>query len=146
MIRLSDARPADAPALARILGDWVAETDWMPRLHSAEEDARFLGHLIATQTVRVAWRGDQPQGFLSRAGAEISALYVARAARGQGIGARLLAGAMAEPRLTLWTFQANAGARRFYRRHGFVEIEQTSGEGNEERLPDVRLEWQRTMA
>jgi hypothetical protein len=34
-------------------------------------------------------------------------------------------------------FQANAGARRFYLRHGFVEAGRTDGRGNEERAPDI---------
>jgi hypothetical protein len=41
----------------------------------------------------------------------------------------------------LWTFQVNGPARRFYERHGFVEVAQTDGSGNEEAEPDVRLEW-----
>ena len=40
----------------------------------------------------------------------------------------------------LWTFVANAPARRFYAREGFVEVRRTGGE-NEEGLPDVLLKW-----
>jgi GNAT superfamily N-acetyltransferase len=46
-----------------------------------------------------------------------------------------------EPRLVLWTFQANSAAIAFYLREGFVEIERTDGAGNEEGLPDVRMIW-----
>ena len=51
-----------------------------------------------------------------------------------------LAEAVAESILTvdLWTFQRNAGARRFYERNGFVAMEFTDGASNEEREPDVR--------
>jgi hypothetical protein len=35
---------------------------------------------------------------------------------------------------------ANAGARRFYERHGFSAIEFTDGSANEERCPDVLFE------
>jgi hypothetical protein len=42
--------------------------------------------------------------------------------------------------LRLWTFQANAGARRFYERHGFGATEFTAGD-NEEGAPDIRYEW-----
>jgi putative acetyltransferase len=45
-------------------------------------------------------------------------------------------------RLSLWTFQANEGARRFYAREGFAEVRMTEGD-NEEGLPDVLLEWVR---
>ena len=37
-------------------------------------------------------------------------------------------------------FQANSGARRFYERRGFVAVEFTDGESNEERCPDVLYE------
>ena len=42
---------------------------------------------------------------------------------------------------SLWTFQVNARARRFYERNGFVAVEFTEGSGNQERQPDVRYEW-----
>ena len=45
--------------------------------------------------------------------------------------------------LQLWTFQGNVKARAFYERRGFTAAEFTDGEGNEERLPDVRYEWRR---
>ena len=38
----------------------------------------------------------------------------------------------------------NEPARRFYRRHGFVEVGRTDGARNEEREPDVRLAWEPT--
>ena len=33
------------------------------------------------------------------------------------------------------------GARRFYARHGLVELERTDGSGNEEKAPDIRMAW-----
>ena len=139
---ISPATPDDAPALARILGDWLRETGWMPVLHTREEDEGFLRHLIATRTVRVL-RLPDPKGFLAREGGQIDALYLAPAARGQGWGRALLEEAKAaEPRLSLWTFAANAAARAFYAREGFAEVQATDGQDNEARLPDIRLEWQ----
>lgn len=139
---ISPATPDDAPALARILGDWLREAGWMPVLHTREEDEGFLRHLIATRTVRVL-RLPDPQGFLAREGGQIDALYLAPAARGQGWGRALLEEAKAaEPRLSLWTFAANAAARAFYAREGFAEVQATDGQDNEARLPDIRLEWQ----
>ncbi|GHD97675.1 hypothetical protein GCM10010339_00960 [Streptomyces alanosinicus] len=43
--------------------------------------------------------------------------------------------------LSLWTFQVNKPAHRFYERHGFTAVESTDGSGNEEREPDVRYVW-----
>jgi GNAT superfamily N-acetyltransferase len=67
-------------------------------------------------------------------------LYVHPDYQGQGIGAALLAWAVGRrpEGIQLWCFQPNAGARRFYERHGFVPIEETDGVGNMERVPDVR--------
>jgi GNAT superfamily N-acetyltransferase len=138
---LRPAGAADAPALARILGDWVREAGWMPVLHSREEDEGFLRHLIATTEVTVAEAG-APLGFLSLDGEEVRALYLAPAGRGQGWGRRLLDGAKARsPRLRLWTFEANMGARAFYAREGFQVVRGTPGD-NDERLPDLLLAWE----
>ena len=43
--------------------------------------------------------------------------------------------------ILLYTFQANAGARRFYERHGFRAIQFTDGRANEEHCPDVLYEF-----
>jgi GNAT superfamily N-acetyltransferase len=131
--------------LARILSDWVAETPWMPKLHSRSDDRKFLGRMFETEELFVD-RAEAPRGFLALDGEEISALYVDAPHRGQGVGFVLLGEVQAlRDRLSLWTFQANTGAQRFYRRAGFVEVERTDGAGNEERLPDVRMEWQREV-
>lgn len=135
---LRAATPNDAGALAAILGAWIAETQWMPKLHSPDENHAFLTHLINTQTVRMVDRA----GFLSRLGNEVTALYLAPPARGKGLGTAMLQDAKAAmDRLCLWTFQANLTARRVCLAQGFEEIERTDGAANEERLPDVRMEW-----
>lgn len=141
MIRLSDATPEDAPALAAILREWIDATDWMPKVHGPDEDEGFLRHLIATRVVRVATLDGAPAGFLARQGGEVDALYVAARHRGRGIGAALIDEAKGEGALTLWTFQANTRAIAFYRRQGFTEGQRTDGSRNEERLPDLRLDW-----
>jgi putative acetyltransferase len=46
--------------------------------------------------------------------------------------------------LSLWTFQSNTLARRFYERQGFTLVELTDGAANEERLPDALYRWVRT--
>ena len=141
-MKLSPAKPGDARALARIMADWIDETDWMPKIHTPDDDERFLQRLIRENEVVTlrGWRG--PWGFMARDGENVHALYLAPGARSLGWGKRLLDHAKAQsPRLTLWSFQANSGARRFYGREGFVEVEQTDGSGNDEKVPDVRLIW-----
>ncbi len=139
MIRPATA--SDARALATVLGDWVRETGWMPVLHTREEDQGFLAGLIETAEV---WCDETATGFIARQGDTVPALYLAPAARGQGLGTALLTQAKQDrDHLTLWTFEANEGARRFYARNGFTEVDRTGGTRNDEGLPDVRLDWNR---
>jgi GNAT superfamily N-acetyltransferase len=61
---------------------------------------------------------------------------------GLGIGKALLEKAKEDyPYLQLWCFQ-HIPAREFYHSQGFVEVEYTDGD-NDEKLPDVRMEWKR---
>ena len=77
------------------------------------------------------------------AGAMIDHLYLRPSYTGRGIGERCLH--LAKYRrpagLDLWTFQINAGARRFYERHGFAAVYLGDGRDNEEGEPDVRYAW-----
>lgn len=141
-LALAPARPEDAAVLGDILQDWLEATPWMPVLHRRDETRAFLAGLVGAAEVTVV-RGEGPLGFLARDGEVVRALYLAPAARGQGIGGRLLAAAQAAaPRLRLWTFEANGRARAFYARHGFVEGRRTGGD-NAEGLPDVEMTWAR---
>ncbi len=136
---LRDAGPRDARQIARVLGDWSRETPWMPKLHTREDELSHVRGLLVTHGVRIRFAGGA--GFLARRSTEVDMLYLAPPARGQGLGRALLAEAKAEGHLTLWTFQANLRARAFYRREGFQEVAFTDGARNDEKLPDVRLEW-----
>ncbi len=141
--RLDEGRPEDGDALGAILSDWIDETEWMPRLRTREEDRAFCLDLIAAGQVRLLRGANGIAGFLAREGDDIPALYVGAPWRGQGFGGRLLddAKALSRGTLSVWTFQANEGARRFYQRAGFHEIELSDGSRNDEGLPDVRLTW-----
>lgn len=141
---ITDADPGDGKALACIMGGWVRETEWMPVLHTPQEDEEFVAGLLGSHRVRVARRGADPLGFLARQGGRIQALHVAAGSRGLGIGQALLDEVKAvEPIVELWTFQANERAIAFYCREGFCEATRTDGQDNDERLPDVRLIWRR---
>jgi len=141
-VKLAPAIPADAEPLAQILADWIDETAWMPNIHTPDEDCRFLTRLIANCDVITAHDRHGLQGFLARDGAKIHALYLVPDIRGRGLGKRLLDRAKSRSdRLELWSFQLNTGARAFYAREGFDEVELTDGAGNDEQVPDVRLVW-----
>ena len=82
-------------------------------------------------------------GILVLEGDWIDQLYVDPRWTGRGVGARLIEVAKRErPQgLRLWTFVSNAGAQRFYERHGFAEVDRTDGRENEERAPDIQYAW-----
>ncbi|WP_171131532.1 GNAT family N-acetyltransferase [Ruegeria sp. HKCCA6707] len=146
-VLLRPARSTDAGATGDILHRFATETDWMPKLHSGAEAIAFCGQMIDRGWVTVVETEQGVVGFLARNGAEVHALYLCRASCGQGLGQRLLDDAKSEsPRLSLYTFQANQGARRFYERNGFVELERGDGSSNEENLPDIKLGWTRQEA
>jgi GNAT superfamily N-acetyltransferase len=114
----------------------------MPDLHTGAEAVSFCGKMIDRGWVRVADVEGRMAGFIARDEEEICSLYVTREMRGSGIGSILLKGAKkCSNRLTLWVFQENMPARAFYERAGFEPVRETQGAANDERLPDVFLEW-----
>ena len=142
MITLRKGRALDAGAMGAILSEFVDETDWMPRLHTRAEDIAHAGALITRGGVTVAEGQGRVIGFAACHGLDLDALYVRGHARGQGVGAALLAHVQGQvPAVMLWTFQANACARAFYHEHGFEEVARSDGAGTDEGLPDVRYEW-----
>jgi GNAT superfamily N-acetyltransferase len=102
---------------------------WERRLNAPAPDACGLVAAMAGQPVGFAYliaNADPARGTL------LDNLHVTPDHRGTGIGRRLLASAAREiahrgwPRgLHLWVFDANAGARRFYERHGARAVERT---------------------
>lgn len=143
---LRPARSTDAGKTGAILSEFIDTTDWMPRIHTRAEDIRFCGMMIDAGDVTVAEVDGTVRGFLAMRDADLNSLYVAGYAQGLGVGKALLDHAKdGADTLELWTFQANAGARRFYAREGFAEVELTDGAGNDEKLPDVRLVWERAQ-
>lgn len=146
MIVLRAAAPSDATATAVILNAFIQDTDWMPKLHTFDETVGFCERMIAGGWVHVAELDGSIEGFLSKNDGYVHALYVAEGAQNKGVGHRLLRNAqMQETALDLWTFQANTGAQRFYLREGFQEVERSDGQGNDEKLPDIRYHWKRGM-
>jgi GNAT superfamily N-acetyltransferase len=145
-MEIETARPADAEALAAVFtASRLAAMPWLPRLHSAAEDRRFVAEQVlgASDEVLVVRRDERPVAFLALRGAMVEHLYVEPSAQRAGIGSVLLDAAKSRrpAGLRLWVFQRNEDARAFYARHGFAELERTDGAGNEEGEPDVLLEW-----
>ncbi|WP_299927207.1 GNAT family N-acetyltransferase [uncultured Pelagimonas sp.] len=144
-IFLRPAHDMDAGRLGALITAAVAAHDWKPLLHSAAEDIAHAGHMIDRGWITVAEdETGQITGFISRDGTYVHALFIAEAAQGAGVGSALLDHAKTQAdQLDLWTFVANRGARRFYKRSGFSEVERGDGSGNEEGLPDIHLLWEK---
>ncbi len=134
------AGPSDAAACARIVGDWVQRTDWMPELHSRETLTGVIQEAMPSREIFVI--GDPVEGYLSLNPdtGQIGALYLDRS--GQGLGKALMDRVkIGRDYLQLWTHEPNAAAHRFYKREGF-EIVERNPEGGDG-LPELRMEWRR---
>ncbi|EEE36849.1 acetyltransferase, gnat family [Rhodobacteraceae bacterium KLH11] len=141
---LRPARSTDAGATGAILHGFARENDWMPELYSQAETIAFCGRMIDLGWVTVAETQQGVVGFLALNEAEVQSLYLTVSARGQGIGRKLLDRAKVErPELSLFAFQANHPACRFYERNGFTEVARSDGADNDENLPDIKYVWKR---
>ncbi|HYM00486.1 MAG TPA: GNAT family N-acetyltransferase [Blastocatellia bacterium] len=145
-IEIEAATVADGAACAGILREAREHSlPYLPVLHTEQEDVQFLtDRVFGTDTVLVAVDAETRRivGFIAFAEGWVDHLYVMPEVHRRGIGARLLDRAkLNQATLKLWTFQRNVGAIRFYERHGFSVLRYTDGAGNEEKEPDVLLEW-----
>lgn len=143
-VHIRRGRPEESDVVARLYRR-TAEREWdFLYPHTPEEDRAFFRKAFERGPVWVAEAGDDLVGFCAARRGWIDHLYVAHERHGQGIGRALLARTLAgRSRVRLWTFQRNARSRAFYRRQGFVEVRLTDGRANEEKEPDVLLEWRR---
>jgi GNAT superfamily N-acetyltransferase len=142
-LRRADA--ADAPALAEVYLRTRRATAGIPAMVHSEAEVRawIAGTVIARGQTWLAQAGEQQVALMVLSGDELDQLYVDPGHQGHGHGAALLALAQAlRDELTLWTFVANAGARRFYERHGFAP-DGEPGSDNEEGAPALRYRWRR---
>ena len=118
---IAAARPEDGPVLCRLFNAARAGAEGLP---DGTVDVAGFRALIAGEDVLVARIDGAVAGFVSVWPREgfIHHLYVAPAWQGRGIGAALLARCERDHGLplALKCVQANARARRFYERNGFV--------------------------
>jgi GNAT superfamily N-acetyltransferase len=136
------ATPEDVPAIADLFERSFATLTFLPVLHTRAEHEAYFGGLRQTQEVWVYEAGGDLRGFTTISDM-LDHLYVEPEAFGTGVADALFEHAQTRrPNgFTLWVFQQNARARRFYERHGCVAIELTDGAHNEERTPDALYEW-----
>jgi GNAT superfamily N-acetyltransferase len=147
-VRLRPAALRNASELAQIhVRARTAAMPWLPTLHSTEETATWMANVVLPrQDVWIALRDGAVVGFVALMPGWIEQLYVDPIAWRSGIGSALIDHAKQHhpEGFRLWTFQRNAMARSFYRKHGLIEIRSTDGYDNEEKEPDVLLGWKFT--
>ncbi|MEU2436316.1 GNAT family N-acetyltransferase [Streptomyces rubradiris] len=143
---LRRAVPADARAAADVyLRSFATALPAVVRPHTDDEVRDYFREVVvpARETWVAEAAGAGVVGLMVLDGETLDQLYLDPEWRGRGIGDRFVA--LAKERapggLTLWTFQVNEPARRFYERHGFTAVAFTDGGRNEEREPDVRYDW-----
>lgn len=147
-VRIDPASAADAEPIADVwLRSRRAVIPQIPApIHTDDEVRAYFAHHVVPSLDTWVARADDPAGtvvgVLVLADDFVDHLYVDPPHQGSHVGSRLLSHAkeMRPDGLRLWTFQANAGARRFYERHGFRATAETDGD-NEEGEPDVLYEW-----
>lgn len=137
---IRDARVGDAPAIARIYNQGIEDrlATLETQLRNAEERAEWLANRGPRHPVLVAVDDDGSvlgwgalNAFNPRPAYDHVAdfsVYVAREARGRGIGAVLLgalegrARALNYHKLVLAAFPGNVAGMRLYERHGFTAV------------------------
>jgi GNAT superfamily N-acetyltransferase len=137
---------SDAIACVDILRTWAAETPWMAELDDLKPMQDFWIDIFEHDLVWVAEGQGRILGFCTR-GIEdvpdnIGALYVVSELRSSGIGRRLLDKAK-ENRdwITVWAYEKNVDALRFYKREGLVEVSREVEEGSN--LMNIEHRWVR---
>jgi len=137
------AKPSDGAGIATVYLRSTAKLGFLRRCHGAEDMWHHFTQLHQEQEIWVTVEAGRIAAFLALTPGWIEHLYVHPAQQNKGIGQGLLSIAKqrSEDGLSLWTFQQNAGARKFYEKNDFRPDLVTDGRRNEERLPDIRYIW-----
>ena len=143
-IPLRPAQADDLDALTAVFLTARGQMTYLPRESEARVKPWVRDSVLGGCEVVVAEVDDRPVAFIALAGAEIEHLYVEPFCQCHGIGSALLAQAkrMRPEGLSLYVFEPNLGAIRFYERHGFVTSERSDGQRNEEKVADRRMAWE----
>jgi len=144
-LKIRRASLVDAEEAAAVFSASFRSMDFVPKLHSEEEDRTFVRGLIANKETWLALVDGRIAGLACIDSDWLTHLYVHPDQQGHSVGHALFETVRLErPKgFQFWTFQANARARKFYERRGCEAVEFTDGRRNEERKPDMRYVYTR---
>ena len=137
--------PADVERVGAI---WLAASlqahEFVDPAFWRADHAVMVGEILPGASGFVATRGDELVGFVTvgvRDGSpSIGCLFVDPPQQGRGVGSALLGHVQARhDRLRLTVYEQNAGARRFYARHGFLDTE--TGRCEHTGCPELVMKW-----
>ena len=133
----------DADAVVEVFTASIETLSFLPPIHTRAEHRAYATGLVSSSEVWVAVDEGAIVGMASILGDLLQQLFVHPDAQGRGAGGALLdkTKELRPDGFTLWTFQQNERACRFYERRGLSAVMLTDGAGNEEKLPDVMYEW-----
>jgi ribosomal protein S18 acetylase RimI-like enzyme len=144
-LEIRRANGADAGAVADVYLASFHATYAFPLGHTDDQVRAWL-RIVADSDASETWvavHDGRVVGMMVVGPNDLDQLYVAPDHQGRGVGRRLvdLAKTISPAGLTLYTFQVNEPARRFYERNGFRVDGLGDGTANEEGQPDVRYVW-----
>lgn len=144
-IRIEKAKEEDMAEVAQLFRmTRESELSYLPNLHTTQEDVSFFRtKVFGRQTVYVLRENNvRLVGFIAFDTEWIHHLYILPELTGQGLGAQLIKLAKKNSKnLQLWAFKRNQRAIKFYQKHRFKIIKETDGNENEEKEPDVLMQW-----
>ncbi len=144
LLRPATAEDAEVLASVHLASRTGATPPMPPSVHPAEDVLPWVTRWLAEDgEVWIAEVAGEPVGYARFTSTWLDQLYVVPEHAGNGIGSLLLdlVKSSRPGGFALWVFESNEPARRFYRRHGLLELETTDGSGNDEHAPDVRMAW-----
>jgi len=143
---IEKAVPENAQDVFQIFQSARGQMTYLPHLHTEEDTRKFIYGLVDNGTVYVAKNEKDVLGFIEVSNNFINHLYISPNYQGHGVGKKLLDFAKGKnpDGLSLWVFEENDGAIKFYEREGFKLMEKREiNPDNEEHLPDRKYFWKK---
>lgn len=135
---ITQYKPIYAEQTVEMWRDSKEQAIGQKEIHSFENHLYFLNYILFEQyQIDLALIDNKVVGMIAYNEREISQLYIHINFQGIGIGQTLLnrVKEQSSGRLTLYTFEVNENAQRFYLKNGFKIIGR--GQENEENLPEI---------